>query len=144
MKKLLMGLFCLLPSIGFGQIIAKGLDINAQGDYILLNKQRQETEIQFRLRLDGEQWLADGSQDHGKTWEPVCEATGECKLITSSKQEIEYFFSEYPSLIEKTDLNCIHNLAFGFCSITLGNKNNYVMVNLTGEIPQVIPFHKIK
>lgn len=144
MKKLLMGLFCLVPSIGSGQIIAKGLDSNAKGDYVLLNSQQQETKIQFRLKLDGEQWLADGSRDHGKTWEAVCEASGECKLITSSKQEIEYFFSEYPHFIKETDLSCIHNQAFGFCSITLGNRTDYVMVTLTRKVPQVMPFHKIK
>lgn len=144
MKKLLLGLFCLVPSIGTAQIVANGLSNSAQGDYVLLDTQQQATEIQFRLKLDAEQWLADGSRDSGQTWGPVCEASGECKLITSSKQDIERFFVKYPHVIEKVDLSCIHNMAFAFCGMTLDGRTDYVMVTLVTETPEVMPFQKIK
>lgn len=144
MKKFLQAFYCLLPTVAFAQITANGLSSSAQGDYVLLDTQQQMTEIQFRLKLDGEQWLADGSRDSGETWGPVCEASGECQLITSSKSDIERFFVEYPHIMEKVDLSCIHNMAFAFCGMTLDGRTDYVMVSLVTEIPKVMPFQKIK
>lgn len=143
-KKLLIGLACLLPTVSFAQIVANGLNRDAQGDYALLDTKQQSTEIQFRLKLESGQWLADGSQDGGKTWQPVCDASSECKLITSSKQDIERFFVKYPHVIEKVDLSCIHNMAFAFCGMTLDGRTDYVMVTLVTETPEVMPFQKIK
>ena len=143
MKKLIATLCCLLPIMASAQITANGLDSKAQGEYVLLNGQQQTTEIQFRLKLDGEQWLADGSRDGGVTWGPVCEADGECKLITSSQQDIERFFIKYPQVSDKADISCIHNMAFAFCGLTVSDRTDYVMVTLVTESPEVMPFHKI-
>lgn len=146
MKKILTALFCsiFISPLANAEALSNGLAPQAAGDYVLLDAHQKNTDVQFRLKLKGKQWIADGSQNAGVSWSPVCEATGECKLVTSSKEDIEGFFEQYPHVLSNTDVSCIHNIAFAFCGLTLDKKTDYVMVTLVTNPPQVMPYNRIK
>ncbi|TYB13633.1 hypothetical protein [Aggregatibacter actinomycetemcomitans] len=146
MKKILTALFCscLISPLTNAEALSDGLPPQAAGDYVFLDPHQNNTDIQFRLKLKGKQWLEDGSQNAGKSWSPVCEVSGECKLETSSKAEIERFFEQYPQVLNRTNVSCIHNMAFAFCGLTLDKKTDYVMVALVTNPPQATSYNRIK
>ncbi|WP_109078207.1 hypothetical protein [Aggregatibacter kilianii] len=146
MKKILTALFCscLISPFANAEALADGLPPQVAGDYVLLDPHQNNTDVQFRLKLKGKQWLADGSQNAGKSWSPVCEANGECKLETSSKAQIENFFEQYPHVLSRADVSCIHNMAFAFCGLTVDKRTDYVMLALVTNPPQIMPYNRIK
>lgn len=146
MKKILTALFCsaFISPLANAEAVANGLAPQAAGDYVSLDANQKNTDVQFRLKLKGKQWIVAGSQNAGTSWSPVCEAAAECKLVTSSKADIEGFFEEYPHVLSSTDVSCIHNMAFAFCGLTLDKKTDYVMVTFVTNPTQITPYNRIK
>ena len=66
---------------------AAPLDSSDQGEYVLLDKDENPTPMQMQFVLKGKQWIMNGREGGGQ-WQPVCQGTGECRLVASSTGEV--------------------------------------------------------
>ncbi|HFC6352316.1 TPA: hypothetical protein ACFNMH_001228 [Neisseria elongata] len=66
---------------------AAPLDSSDQGEYVLLDKDENPTPMQMQFVLKGKQWIMNGREGGGQ-WQPVCQGTGECRLVASSAGEV--------------------------------------------------------
>lgn len=103
------------------------------GTYVLLGRDRQPTQLFYRLSGADGAWVMEG-REPGKDWKNIsCE--GECQYRASSAAEIErYFPADWRAA---TRIACIQNVAQAFCRYSDRNDDKsggYVVIALvTGK-----------
>ncbi|MDO4878189.1 MAG: hypothetical protein Q3966_02700 [Neisseria sp.] len=95
---------------------AAPLDSSDQGQYVLLDKEEMPTPMQMQFILKGKQWIMNGREGEG-AWKPVCQGTGECKLVVSSSADVARWKKTLPANWQPHNFGCINNKAFAFCRV---------------------------
>ena len=146
MKKYLTLLACGLfaSTMASAEAQNNGLPPEAAGKYVIVDKANQPAQVLLEIKLNGKQWLADGSKDGGRTWYPICRADEHCKLGTSSKQDIQRFLAHSSKVLKEAEVNCIHNQAFALCQAKNSEFANYAMIVLNTGNFEVIPLMQVK
>lgn len=97
---------------------AYALDADDQGEYVVLNPETgRPTPTQQRYFLRGSQWMMDGKIGD-QDWQPVCRASGDCRLEAVSGRQLEALRHALPEDARHLALSCIRNRAFAFCRNT--------------------------
>ncbi len=125
-------------------VLAAGLDATDAGDYVWLHPQtEQPLSTQMRLFLQGPQWMMDGKQEPGD-WQPVCRASGDCRLQASSEADVKGFKATLPAQWQAYPFACIQNVAMAFCRVRNQDRRAYWLFTLVGGQTTPIPLNRLR
>lgn len=143
MKKVILGLMSVFlancsshtyPEIGFSP--------QEVGIYGLWDVAGNPMPHQIHLKLIDNQWVADSSEDNGRTWSNTCGKAGICQLRDSTREDIYEMFKSYPPLLRDTQINCIQNVAFAVCRV-YNPETERVVYGFLPRITQKVIFLKL-
>ena len=124
---------------------AAPLDSSDQGEYVLLDKDENPTPMQMQFVLKGKQWIMNGREGGGQ-WQPVCQGTGECRLVASSAGEVSRWKKKLPDSWQPHNFGCINNKAFAFCRVdhaTDPNRKGYWWFGLVDGKVVPLPVNRL-
>ena len=136
----------LLALAAAAQLAAAPLTAADQGDYVLLDQNENPTPMQMQFALQRTQWIMIGREAGGQ-WQPVCRGTGECRLVVSSKADVDKWKKHLPASWQPHNFGCINNTAFAFCRVdhaTEAGRTGYWWFALTDGNIVPLPVNRIK
>ena len=142
MKKTAAALLALAAA---AQLAAAPLTAADQGDYVLLDQNENPTPMQMQFALNGKQWIMNGREAGGQ-WQPVCQGTGEYRLVTSAKGDVEKWKKHLPASWQPHNFGCINNKAFAFCRVdhaTDPNRKGYWWFGLVDGKVVPLPVNRL-
>lgn len=132
MKNVLVLLVMFLCS--FSAAAGESLDESDTGIYAVLDKNRNPTQMFYRLSQKDGKWIMDGKKPGG-SWIGISCDSG-CEYRNSSEAEIQnYFPSDWRA---STKISCIQNMTQAFCRYSAKEdaaKRGYVVIALVTGRP---------
>ncbi|WP_156948395.1 hypothetical protein [Marinobacterium jannaschii] len=109
------------------------------GEFAVVHVDGHVTNKVFRVINQDDKWRVEDKKDNGK-WEDVtCEV--DCILSKSKPEHIaEFFHNQFP---QNTEIECVHNQAFAFCSLLKNSAKTSVLVAFTPQAPIHVKLKKI-
>ncbi len=118
----------------FSAAAADSLNDGDTGTYVVLDKNRNPTEMFYRLSQSDGKWVMDGKKPGGG-WANISCDTG-CEYRDSTEGEIQTYFP--PDWRANTSISCIQNMAQAFCRYSVkedSTKRGYVVIALVTGRP---------
>jgi len=116
--------FVLLSLVSINALSQSFLDT---GKFAVVHKDGHVTSKVFRVINENNKWRVEDKKKNGK-WEDVtCQI--DCILSASSTENINQYFDH--KVPENTDVECIHNQAFAFCTLKKYSEKTSVLIAFT-------------
>ena len=133
MRKILTLVLLIFSNLAISQ------DVLEAGQFAVVHVDGHVTNKVFRVVSEKGRWRVEDQKENGN-WEDVtCEIN--CILSKShSDQVIEFFHNKLP---ENTEIECVHNQAFAFCTLLANSVKTSVLVAFTPKAPIHLPLKKL-
>jgi len=119
--------------------VALSQDILETGQFAVVHTDGHVTNKIFRVVNGNGKWRVENKKENGN-WEDVtCEI--DCILSKSQPNQIAEFFHNKP--LGDSEVECVHNQAFAFCTLLTNSVKTNVLVAFTPQSPVHVPLKKL-
>ncbi len=133
MRKILTLVLLVFSNVAISQ------DILETGQFAVVHVDGHVTNKVFRVVSENGKWRVEDKKENGN-WEDVtCEI--DCILSKSQSDQIIEFFHDKPP--ENTEIECVHNQAFAFCTLLANSVKTSVLVVFTPQDSVHVPLKKL-